>query len=211
MEFLGQLAKSLELFLPGHKVELMVFSDRDVDVGTVYPVEHKPFPYPTLYRYRMMRGAMRRLRQSDYVYYMDVDSRVVGVVGDEILADRVAVVHEGQEDWPRSLMTFDTNPASRAYVKANEGTTYCAGGFQGGAARVYCDDVEQLGDAIDEDERNGVMAVWHDESHWNRYLIDHPHVTLPSCYMSAEWRHRPDAKILALDKNHKEMRCTLKA
>lgn len=57
-----------------------------------------------------------------------------------------------------------------------------------------------------------MMALWHDESHMNRYLIDHPPtVILPPAYCFAEEhvnhpRYPDRPKIIALQKNHNECR-----
>lgn len=62
--------------------------------------------------------------------------------------------------------------------------------------------------AVAEDETNGLVAVWHDESHWNRYLLDHPpDVELPPSYCSPEgWPVDEPARILALRKDHAAIR-----
>ena len=60
---------------------------------------------------------------------------------------------------------------------------------------------------IDDDASRGITAIWHDESHWNRYLIDHPpEVALPPTYCCPESWSMAGRKILALDKDHAAMR-----
>lgn len=56
-----------------------------------------------------------------------------------------------------------------------------------------------------EDFANGIIATWHDESHWNRYLIEHPPtVVLPYHYSCNRKRYNPDAKILVSEKDNRE-------
>jgi len=61
---------------------------------------------------------------------------------------------------------------------------------------------------VDEDMDKNLIAVWHDESHYNRYLIDTPptHILSPSYCYPESWRLPFEKKLLALDKNHREMR-----
>ena len=67
-----------------------------------------------------------------------------------------------------------------------------------------------MSDRIDSDLKKNIIAVWHDETHWNKYLSE----TLPSkiltpsyCYPETGYEHLKMAKkIIALNKNHKEFR-----
>jgi histo-blood group ABO system transferase len=61
---------------------------------------------------------------------------------------------------------------------------------------------------IDEDLEKGIIAVWHDESHWNRYCIDNTPTTILSpsyCYPEG-WNANYERKLLALDKDHATFR-----
>lgn len=76
---------------------------------------------------------------------------------------------------------------------------------------------EVLADRVTKDLDNGVIALWHDESQMNRYLIDNPPTLSlePSyCYPEPALKNPEgwivtkyyNPKILALDKNHSEYR-----
>jgi histo-blood group ABO system transferase len=58
------------------------------------------------------------------------------------------------------------------------------------------------------DFEKNFIAVWHDESHLNRYMIDNtPTKILTPSYCYPENMYLPyHKKLLALDKNHKELR-----
>jgi hypothetical protein len=51
---------------------------------------------------------------------------------------------------------------------------YAAGGFQGGKSENFIKAMKTLKRAIDQDHSHNYIARWNDESHWNRYLYDHP-------------------------------------
>jgi histo-blood group ABO system transferase len=136
-------------------------------------------------------------------------------VGDEVLKDTVVTLHPGYYAKTRPEYTYETRKTSTAYVAPNEGDYYFAGGFNGGFK--YLEVAEKITKMIDKDAENGMVAVWHDESYLNRYFIDNkPSLILdPSyCYpdianaaRAVEWRltqFKP--KLIALDKNHKEIR-----
>ena len=71
---------------------------------------------------------------------------------------------------------------------------------------------EVIAERVNKDFEKGVIALWHDESHMNRYLIDNPPtLSLTPSYCFAEEQIRnPDyphtPKIIALKKNHDELR-----
>ena len=168
---------------------------------------HEPWPGPTLHRYRTLLQAAEALADCDYVYYVDVDSRFVRPVGAEILGDLVATIHYGFCDRPRKTFTYEYRAASRACVLPHEGRRYYCGGFQGGRSDRYLAAMRAMDAAIADDERRGVTACWHDESHWNRYLIDHPpSVELSHEYMCpAGWRPQTQ-RIVIVGKNNREVR-----
>jgi hypothetical protein len=71
--------------------------------------------------------------------------------------------------------------------------------------------MEVVLDQIKKDSDNGIMAVWHDESHLNRYFIDHKPTTIlsPSYCYPESWKLPFHKRILMLDKNHKEFQTKL--
>ena len=71
---------------------------------------------------------------------------------------------------------------------------------------------EVLADRVTKDLENDVIALWHDESQMNRYLIDNPPTLslTPSYCFAEEQMHNSDypyePKIIALKKDHDELR-----
>jgi histo-blood group ABO system transferase len=92
-----------------------------------------------------------------------------------------------------------------------EGKHYFAGGFNGGKTEKFIEMSEVIAGRVNKDMENGIIAVWHDESHMNRYLIDNPPTTIlnPSYCFAEEFigtEYPFDPKIIALKKNHNELR-----
>lgn len=187
-------------FLTGHRLVPFVFTE-DV-LG-----DRSTFPEASLYRYHVFLSQAERLEAMDYLFYCDADMLVVDTVGDEILSRLVATQHPG---YVGKRGPFETRAESRACVASGEGGDYFYGGFQGGEARAYLEAAAEMAAQIDDDAARGVMAIWHDESHWNRYLVDHPASrTLTPSYAYPEtqgryyrrlWGKNYPPKIVALDK-----------
>jgi histo-blood group ABO system transferase len=85
---------------------------------------------------------------------------------------------------------------------------YFAGGFNGGTKEQYLKMAQKLATNIRLDYDKNIIAVWHDESHINRYFIDNPPTKiLDPGYCYGESLKPPFApRLIALDKNHNEVR-----
>jgi histo-blood group ABO system transferase len=163
------------------------------------------WPYDTMLRFQMYFDNWQMISDQDYLYACDADMLFVGDVGDEILGERVATLHPA---FFCKRGTYETNPRSQACVRRNEGEHYFAGGFYGGKREAFLHILETNISNINKDLERGMIAVWHDESHWNRYCIDFPPTVIlsPSYCYPQSWHLPFEKKLLALDKNHAEFR-----
>lgn len=179
-------------FLPGHDVEIMVWNDmhqyveaRGVNYGcTVFPVESIQWPYPTLMRYNYFLREEEYLKKFDYIFYLDLDMRLVGVVGDEILGPSLTMAQHPMYAIPHYLWyPYEPNPESAAFIKQpgrvvdRDGKRffqplYAAGGLQGGVTQEFIKAMKAMQEGIDADMARGYIARWNDESHWNKYLFE---------------------------------------
>jgi histo-blood group ABO system transferase len=212
IDFAINLIKSAdEYFLPNQDVEYFLFTNhQDLKIDSCRKVNliktsHKPWPWMTLGRYEIFYSKKQKLLQQDYLFYCDADMRFCDMVGDEILSKRVATQHPG---YFNTRGTPETNPNSLACVFEFENMQYFAGGFNGGESVEYIKMSEILSNNINEDLKKNIIAVWHDESHINRYFIDNPPTKiLDPGYCYGESLRPPFVpRLLALDKNHQEIR-----
>ncbi|MEW6688188.1 MAG: hypothetical protein AB1452_03745 [Pseudomonadota bacterium] len=227
LELLEALAASARrFFFARHDVTHFVFSDAAaIDPHAVrISVAHEDWPLVTLKRYHYFAQHAERLCGMDYLFYVDCDMRFVAPCGEEILpgiSERlVGVEHPGYYRRPRWFgarlfqrrprYPFERNPRSLACVDDPSYRLYCAGGFNGGHADSFLTMSRSLRDAVEHDLARGIVAVWHDESHLNRYFyVQKPKVLPPSyCYPEegyANLRHL-EPVILALAKDHGRLR-----
>ena len=220
-QFVQPLLNSIDKnFLLKHDVKIFLFTDEPTEYkykGDVLQVKIEPykFPYATLYRYKIITDNALLFDQLDYIYYLDVDMEVVSEVGEEIFSPfLLAVKHPGffhggwgSPNYPTGTTTF---------LPVDQRKTYYAGGFQGGNAKEYLKCTKELSERITQDEVRGIIPEWHDETAWNWYLNSEqaPLVSLSPAYCMVEQLHLRQAwkidkiepKIVALAKNHKELR-----
>jgi histo-blood group ABO system transferase len=197
-------------FLRNHQVTMFVFTNMpEVPAETVRIEQaHMEWPKTTLLRHHVFLNNRSAIEGMDYLFYSDADMLCVDTIGDEVLGDLVGTLHPGFYNKSRAEFSYETRPESTAYIPPNEGTSYFAGGFYGGKKDAYLRMAETVRNNIDTDTQKGITAVWHDESHWNKYLTKNPPtVILSPSYCYQESANLPFTKrLLALDKNHAEMR-----
>jgi len=211
VSFLKPLIESADsYFLPNQEVTYFIFTDQDININSnrnivKTHVEHKEWPWMTLGRYKIFSNNSDFLSKMDYLYYCDVDMLFVNTVGDEILSERVATQHPG---YYGLRGTPETNTESLACVYYNENMQYFAGGFNGGTSFEYLKMSNKISENIDIDYSKNIIAVWHDESHMNRYFIDNnPTLVLSPSYCYGENMKIPfEKKLIALEKKHFEIR-----
>jgi len=217
IQFVERLYNNLEEnFLNGHELECLLFTEHDVETSDnvkVSKIDHEPWPMPTLKRYNYFVKEKEYISKFDYCYYFDVDMGIIEKVGDEVLGDLVATMHPYQSLYPKESRSYDRNPNSLAFVPpGEEGENYYAGGFNGGKTECFLKMAEVIADRVNQDLEKDVIALWHDESQMNRYLIDNPPtLSLTPTYCFAEEQmgnpnYPYEPKIIALKKNHNELR-----
>lgn len=163
-------------FLVNHDVDYFLWSDipEGTDYGcTVIPTEPATWPLPTLMRYHLFLQEEEKLKEYDYIFYMDADMRVVAPITEEILGEGLTAAQHPMYAFDRKFMApTEPNPASTAYM--NVPRYYFAGGFQGGKSADFIAAMKEMKKNIDKDFFNNYQAIWNDESHWNKYLSEHP-------------------------------------
>lgn len=175
-------------FLPHHKVDYFVWSDMSEDQiqgATVIPTEAIEWPMPTLMRYHLFLNEEEKLKDYDYIFYLDADMRVVDKISDEILGEGLtAAEHPMYSLRPQYIPPYEPNPESTAYIKRpgrvvdDNGKPrfkpyYLAGGFQGGKTTPFIKAMKKMKENIDKDFNKNYTAIWNDESHWNKYVFDY--------------------------------------
>ncbi|KAJ8400722.1 hypothetical protein AAFF_G00394910 [Aldrovandia affinis] len=124
----------------------------------------------------------QRIRhRHQYVFCLDVDQVFMGRFGSEALGDSVALLHAFYYHRPKVLYTYDTNPRSAAYMETAD--YYYHAAVFGGSWQSVRNLTEGCYKGIMKDKQSHVEALWHDESHLNKYLWLHK----PSKVLSPEY------------------------
>jgi histo-blood group ABO system transferase len=172
-------------------VQILVFTDQpgffedlqaSVDRLDVISIPSLGWPYATLLRFGIFENNWHAIRGRS-VMYLDADTRIVSSLSSSQFCgsewqDGVALVEHpgffGRSPWIRLLMRigfgpWETRRRSRAFVPIGRRNRYVCGGVWMGRRDSIRTLVEDLSSRVRADLRDGLIAVWHDESHLNNW------------------------------------------
>ena len=208
-----------ENLFPGVEKKIFAFTDGDLEGDvpeSIIPIqiEHKEWPRITLERFHTILGAKDQLLESDHILFLDADMYVNAEIAfDEIFDDKdfVGVHHPCHlvkaPPHDKAPGSFETNVKSSAYLEdAYAYGVYWQGCLWGGKTKPVIEMMETICARIDEDDENGIIAVWHDETHLNKFFCENfdqvhtldPSYAYPECYPSFPF----DRKIIHLAKDN---------
>lgn len=202
------------------------------------PIRNLGWPEATLLRYEMFRDSWDRI-QEDVVIHLDADMAIAtdthldpppanwtnGIafvrhpgyrrpsLGHRLILYLKSPKHLKADflSWRRhgALGSWETDRVSTAFVPRVQRRVYVCGGVWMGRREPLGQLISILADRTSEDLENGVIAVWHDESHLNWYASLHEHYLYDSekCFAPG-YANLSDLKpeIIAIEKGENKTR-----
>jgi hypothetical protein len=215
VNFLPDLIKSIDEFI-FTKSKILVIVHTNSNIEGISPgsgrikilkneIVHEPWPYTTLKRFHYFNKAKSLIEKSDYSFYIDADSLFIGDIKEEFIptGGMIGTIHPCLFS---GNGTPERNPDSKAFISPSENNRYFCGGFFGGDSKSFLEASEKISSNIDDDLSKGIIAIWHDESHINRFFFDNPpSLVLEPPFAVAEslTQTMDSSKVLFLDKNLK--------
>ncbi|MEE6478607.1 hypothetical protein FKM82_011891 [Ascaphus truei] len=218
------LESAEKFFMVGHKVNYYVFTDRASDISNITLNDgrhlvvldvpsYKRWQEVSMRRMEMIRNFSRErfIYEVDYLVCVDVDMRFSDDVGVEILSNVFGTLHPGFYGASRQSFTYERRTQSEAYIAADEGDFYYAGGYFGGTVEEVYKLTNHCHEAMMADKEKNIEAVWHDESYINKYFLYHK----PTKILSPEylWDNNfgvpamlKRRRFVAVPKNHAQIR-----
>jgi len=186
LNFLPQYYEKIrENFLPNTKKTFLVFTDGEGDYPEdvkVYSQKHLEWPYITLTRFEILNKAREEIAEHDWLVFLDADTLVVDkVLEEDFFSDKplFGVWHPchnlGMPPHNKAPGAFETNPLSLASVNfevEKYPSHYYQGCLWGGKVPEVLNMIGELESRVKKDLEKNVIAVWHDESHLNKYFIE---------------------------------------
>ncbi|NLA50438.1 MAG: globoside alpha-1,3-N-acetylgalactosaminyltransferase 1, partial [Bacteroidales bacterium] len=173
---------SQEYLLVKYEKHYFVFTDSDLirQNRDVTVIHRKPggFPMDSLLRFEMFTSIEKDLLLYDYVFFFNSNMCFVDTVDEEIFpvnydSGLTGLIHPGYYNKHPFWFPYERNPKSKAAIKrGNKRYRYFMGSLLGGKTKSFLDMCEECVVKIREDLENEIIAVYHDESHLNRYFLD---------------------------------------
>lgn len=170
-----------ENFLPGHEKHYFVFTDNmniygnDRQNVSLLEQGNLGWPFNTMKRFHMFKRVEDKLKEYDYVFFINGNALFKQPLKDEFInpdKNIITIIHPGLYGRSMNEMPFERNPESNAYIPEGKGKFYVQGAFIGGKSSAFIEMINEVDRLTEEDLKNDIIAVWHDESFLNKYILD---------------------------------------
>jgi hypothetical protein len=196
-------------FIPNAQKDFYFFTDEKLEWFDEsvkwFPINHEPWPYITLKRFEFITQCVKELSKYDYVFYIDSDMEFVDTLTNFDITNKkyYAVCHPSVV---RDLNFYpvETNPDSTAYVPERHRCIYVQGCVWGAVGDSFEYMNSTMKNNIDIDLKNNIIATWHDESHLNKFMVDHRSdaaILSPSMAYPEHWDLPVNKLMIHKDKN----------
>jgi histo-blood group ABO system transferase len=182
----GIIRSASKYFLKDTDLTFIIYTDwhgaKDLkgESIVVREIKHEPWPSPTLKRFHYFLLSEDLMLGSDYSFYIDVDSEFLRDISLNTLglSDKTGMSGTLHPGFINKKGTPEYRKNSTSYIEPGKNTHYFCGGFFGGSSLEFIQMSKTIKNNIEEDLKNGIIAIWHDESHLNRFFLDNPPISI---------------------------------
>lgn len=185
--FLDNLIDSCEeKFLPNYFKEYFIitdsiFNNANKENVTVIHKHRNGWPLDCLLRPQYSYELKEKTKHLDYIFFFNANMSIYNEIGEEILPDDsglVGVEHACHTHRISTMLIYDRNPLTKAYIPEGEGNIYYQACLWGGTTDAFLELSKTIQEWTNEDLNNKVEPIWLDESYLNKYFLLHPPKTL---------------------------------
>lgn len=152
-----------------------IFAEDDERIHKIYK-ECLGFPNETLMRFHTFDTIREELERYNYIFFFNSNCICSDTITEEEFLPNeqeiLVVKHAMYRGYSNEKLPYERDCQSTAYIPFGDGNVYALGAVNGGPASIYLSMIQTLKQNIDQDLRNDFVAIWHDESHLNKYITD---------------------------------------
>lgn len=194
--FLSEMTKDYYVFTDSVNIK----EDQQVHLISA---QDQGWPRNTLDRFFFFDRISEHLQKYDYCFFFNANTCFLkNISPGEVLPGKehdylVNLSWHTEDVMKSSDFPYERNPVSTACIPLGEGLHYFQGGLIGGRSKEFLEMKDVLIRQIKIDYKNDFIAVSHDESHLNRYLIDKHPLCLSTYYgRPQEWAYPSEPAII---------------
>lgn len=170
-----------ENFLPEYEKHYFVFTDKEylygIESDKVSIIFQKDlgWPFNTMKRFEMFEKCEEELKKYDYIFFINGNAIFKKKLTRNFINENkniITIVHPGLANYPIDKYPYERRKKSMAYISKKEGKYYVQGAFIGGKRESFIKMTKFLNERIKKDIANGIIAIWHDESFLNFYILN---------------------------------------
>lgn len=170
-------------FLRKSSKDYFVFTDEKIDFlskKNVHKIYQKNlgWPYDTLMRFKMFESIKGKLQKYDYIFFFNANMQCIKEIKEKDFLPNdlkgeklVMTIHPGFYKLKLKYCPYERRKASTAYVPYRSGRHYVIGALNGGKTKEYLKLISSLNKDTNIDLENNIIALVHDESHLNAYIV----------------------------------------
>lgn len=168
--FLPIYNKTIILLTDGLE-EYKNYSKDNINIEHHY-IEDHPWPIVALFRFHYI---LKYKTNYDYIFFINSNAVIKENKSinwfnqNKINVTKHFTYRSGVLTTYEMLLPSDDNPNSTSYI-GNIEYTYCQSGFFGGPNNLIYEMCEDIVNIIDIDLKNNIIAKWHDETYFNKWL-----------------------------------------
>lgn len=182
------------------------------DKITIVPQENLGWPLITCLRYKILNKVKEQLKDFDYAFFFNGNMEFIReITKEEFLPNAedgyiVAPLHSANKYLKLNIeFEYERNPKSTSYIPYGEGKQYFHAGILGGRVQEFLELLNICGKMMDDDLKNHIIPIYHDESVFNKYILNRPYKVLSNYYIHPVhgkffYRLNPKVKIIQRDK-----------
>lgn len=215
--FWNQFYQSCEkYFLIDYQKNYYVFTDKNEEIDmfdspnikTIY-ISALPWPLITLLRFHYFLMIENDLHKNDFLIFFNANSSFNSIITATDFLPKLeqgqhfsVVTHAGYfQDKPR-FYPYERRKISSAYVSYSEGKVYAIGAVICGITPYFIEMCKVLQKNIESDLNKCIIAKWHDESHYNKFILyrDDIRILSPAYYYPDDYEIPFERRIVSIRK-----------
>jgi hypothetical protein len=203
--FFNEFYESINhFFLPNHEKNFYLFSDKELESKNnlfLFKQEKLGWPYDTMMRFHFINKIKNILAENDFIYFFNINMKALSYINENVIptekndflvgCEHPLINKDNINNYP-----YERNNLSNFYIPYNQGKIYYQGCFNGGRIEEFLKMSENLENNLDNDLKNNIIPIWHDESALNWFFSKKNPLTLDYSYIYPESYDLPKEKIM---------------